>query len=123
MQRIVATVTAVSKAYLKSAWFTVKANRRRIFEFSLLGMFVALAVPHPALADWSQLTTQIQNFKGAIVTACASLIVIGLAATGVGWMTRSQEGLGPVFWGGVTMVAAGTIILMGDAFVTTLQGG
>lgn len=105
-----------------TAYGAFRANRRRIFEYGLLGMFVALALPHQALADWSSLVTQVQSFKTAIVTISASLIVIGLVAAGVGWMTRSHEGLGPVFWGGVTMVVIGAIILMGDAFVSTLQG-
>ncbi len=107
---------------LATAYGALRANRRRIFDYSLLGMFVALALPHQALADWGSLVTQVQSFKTAIVTISASLIVIGLVAAGVGWMTRSHEGLGPVFWGGVTMVVIGAIILMGDAFVSTLQG-
>lgn len=107
---------------LATAGGFLKSNRRRIFDYSLLGVFIALAVPHPALAQWTNLVTQVQSYTTAIVTISASLIVIGLVAAGVGWMTRSHEGLGPVFWGGITITVIGAIILMGNAIVSTLQG-
>lgn len=112
MQQILATAG--------SFW---KANRRRIFDYSVLGMFLALAVPHPALAQWTNLVTQVQNYETAIISISASVCVVGLVAAGVGWMTRSHEGLGPVFWGGITITVIGAIILTGSAIISGLQGG
>lgn len=106
-----------------TVWGAAKANRRRIFEYSILGMMLALAFPHAAHADWNNMVTQVQGFKTAIVAISASAIVIGLVGAGFGWLTRSHEGLGPVFWGAVSLIVIGAIILMGDAFVSTLQGG
>jgi type IV secretory pathway VirB2 component (pilin) len=104
----------------------------RILEHPRFPLFIQLAIygfiafhPAPALAQqnpFSSLTNNICNFKGALVDVAGALTIIGLVTSGVGWMTRSHEGLGPVFWGGITMVGAGSLILLGDNFVQAIQG-
>jgi hypothetical protein len=88
-----------------------------------------IAFAHPAAASASQsyggvfqaLNKNIWDFEAALKDVAAALVVVGLVASAIGWMMRSHEGLGPVFWGGITMVASGSLVLLGDNFVGAIN--
>jgi hypothetical protein len=99
-----------------------KRPSARVFTYAALwGLFLVL---HPAVSNaaaFDGLTRNINDFKTALTSVSAALVVIGLVSSAIGWMMRSHEGLGPVFWGGITMVGAGSLVLLGDNFVSSIR--
>lgn len=103
--------------------FKYRRSVGEVLAFGLvLGLFLVVASAHPAAAQFDTMTTTVTNFKTAIVTICSALCVVGLVGAGVGWMTRSQEGLGMVFWGSLTCFVIGALVLVADAIFTAIKG-
>jgi hypothetical protein len=121
-------VRAISCSHLLS----FSGSRKRTMSaraLAYVAVWGLLACLHPAAASAQQTYTgafqgvvsSIDQFKEALVYVASALVVVGLVASAVGWMMRSHEGLGPVFWGGITMVGAGSLVLLGDNFVSAIQ--
>ena len=105
----------------------LRPSNQRVFVS--MAVWTLIIITHPAAASaanacadgntgpFHALGTSISDFKTTLTYVSSALVVVGLVASAIGWMMRSHEGLGPVFWGGITMVGAGSLVLLGDNFV------